>query len=319
MLALLLFVMALNFFGVFEFGTSLISLDQKAANKKTAWGGSFLSGVLATVVATPCTGPFLGAALGFAMTLPWFGTLFLFTVMALGMALPFFLLTLFPGLLRFLPKPGQWMVVMKQFFGFILLATTLWLIWVFEAETGFTMVIWLLAALLVISLGAWIYGSFAGFGVSKRRRFITNTLCTLLAAGAISMVATHTEAAPQTSGKELAHAASSWEPFSEKRLQELRAAGTPVFIDFTAKWCLICQANKAVLHSQGVEEAFEKTGTVRMIADWTRGDKEITAMLKEFNRTGVPLYVLYSANKTEKPYVFSETLTPETVIAQLNS
>ena len=172
-LTLFLFLMALNFFGVFEMGTSLVSLEDNKQNR-TKLGSSFFSGVLATLVATPCTGPFLGAALGFAMTLPWFGTFTLFTVMALGMALPFFMLTAYPKLLKFLPKPGNWMIMLKQVFGFVLILTTLWLIWVFEAETSFMSVMWLLGSLFIVSVAAWLYGHFGAFHVPKRTK---NTWC----------------------------------------------------------------------------------------------------------------------------------------------
>jgi thiol:disulfide interchange protein len=311
MLALLLFLMALNFFGVFEMGSSLISLDQgKQRSSKLA--GSFFSGVLATIVATPCTGPFLGAALGFAMTLPWYGTFSLFTVMALGMAIPFFMLTAYPKLLKFLPKPGNWMIMLKQVFGFILVLTTLWLIWVFEAQTSFMSVMWLLIALVVLSVGAWLYGHFGGFNVAKRTRFVMKAVSLTIAIAAVAIVSI--KAIPSDVSTHVVKDDSSWEPFSTKRLEELRNSGKPVFIDFTAKWCLLCQANKAVLHSKEVDNAFEKAGIVKLDADWTRGDPEITRLLKEFGRTGVPLYVLYGADKEGKPYIFAETLTQEMLV-----
>jgi thiol:disulfide interchange protein len=311
MLALLLFLMALNFFGVFEMGSSLISLDQ-GKQKSSKLLGAFFSGVLATIVATPCTGPFLGAALGFAMTLPWYGTFTLFTVMALGMAIPFFLLTAYPKLLKFLPKPGNWMIMLKQVFGFILVLTTLWLIWVFEAQTSFMSVMWLLIALVVISFGAWLYGHFGGFNVAKRTRIVMKAVCLGIAVSAITLVST--KAIPSEAQTHVVTQDSNWEPFSTKRLEELRQSGKPVFIDFTAKWCLLCQANKAVLHSKEVDAAFEKAGIVKLDADWTRGDPEITRLLKEFGRTGVPLYVLYGNDKEGKPYIFAETLTQEMLV-----
>lgn len=311
MLALLLFLMALNFFGVFEMGSSLISLDQ-GKQKSSKLAGAFFSGVLATIVATPCTGPFLGAALGFAMTLPWYGTFTLFTVMALGMAIPFFLLTVFPKLLKFLPKPGNWMIMLKQVFGFVLVLTTLWLIWVFEAQTSFMSVMWLLIALVILSVGAWLYGHFGGFNVAKRTRIIMKGVCLTIAMTAVALVSTKAISADVPNHVVVQD--SSWEPFSKKRLEELRQSGKPVFIDFTAKWCLLCQANKAVLHSKEVDAAFEKAGIVKLDADWTRGDPEITKLLKEFGRTGVPLYVLYGSDKEGKPYIFAETLTQEMLV-----
>jgi thiol:disulfide interchange protein len=311
MLTLLMFLMALNFFGVFEMGSSLISLDNPKKSSSKLFG-SFFSGVIATIVATPCTGPFLGAALGFAMTLPWYGTFCLFTVMALGMALPFFILTIYPKLLKFLPKPGNWMLLLKQVFGFILLFTALWLIWVFEAQTSFTSVMWLLISLVVLSIAAWLYGHFGGFNVRKTTRNIMRGVSALILVSSVSIVAIKSNILH--AGVKIQDAQSSWEPFSTKRLEELRQSGKPVFIDFTAKWCLLCQANKAVLHSKEVDEAFEKAGIVKLDADWTRGDPEITKLLKEFGRTGVPLYVLYSSDAEGKPKIFAETLTQEMLV-----
>lgn len=311
MLTLLLFLMALNFFGVFEMGSSFIAFDGvKKKDSKVA--GAFFSGVLATVVATPCTGPFLGASLGFAMTLPWVGTFGLFTVMALGMALPFFILTVYPKLLKFVPKPGNWMIALKQAFGFILVLTTLWLVWVFEAETSFMSVMNLLLALLVMSIGAWLYGRFGGYGIGKKLRNVMRAVALLAIVSSIALVSTN--ATPASNAMHTTSKDSSWEPFSKARLEELRTQGTAVFIDFTAKWCLLCQANKAVLHSNQVNDAFKKAGIVKLDADWTRGDPEITKILKEFGRTGVPLYVMYSKDKGTPPRVFSETLTQEMLV-----
>lgn len=315
-LTLFLFLMALNFFGVFEMGTSLVSLEDNKQNR-TKLGSSFFSGVLATLVATPCTGPFLGAALGFAMTLPWFGTFTLFTVMALGMALPFFMLTAYPKLLKFLPKPGNWMIMLKQVFGFVLILTTLWLIWVFEAETSFMSVMWLLGSLFIVSVAAWLYGHFGAFHVPKRTKNIAKMVCIAILAVATTLVTIQAKEGSFSAQIERSHA-SDWEPFSLQRLEELKTSNTPVFIDFTAKWCLLCQANKAVLHSNDVANAFKEAGIVKMDADWTRGDAEITKLLKEFGRTGVPLYVLYSKDPNVKPIIFSETLTTEMLLEAAN-
>ncbi|MDR3623940.1 MAG: protein-disulfide reductase DsbD family protein [Chlamydiales bacterium] len=317
-LIILLFLMSLNLFGVFEFGTSLVALDGK--KKSPSLMGAFSSGVLATVVATPCTGPFLGASLGFAMTLPALQAFGLFSIMGLGMAIPFFLLTVSPKLLKILPKPGAWMVLLKQAMGFILLASVLWLVWVWEAQTNFLSVMFLFFALLILGIGAWFYGHFSQFSYSKMMRRVALVVASITLGVALYTVSNESFALQETSsGGNIQNTSSShalkagWIPYSEEKFKELQAEGKPVFIDFTAKWCLICQANKVVLHSQEVEDAFNQAGIVRMEADWTKGDPAITKRLKEFNRSGVPFYVLYGKS-AEAPQIFSETLTSNTLI-----
>lgn len=311
-LACLMFLMALNFFGVFEFGTTLTALDgnQKA---KSPIMGALWSGVLATIVATPCTGPFLGASLGFAMTLPPIGTFGLFTVMAVGMALPFFLLTLYPAFLKLLPKPGQWMLVLKQGMGFVLAFSVLWLIWVWEAQTSFTAVMWLLIGFIILSGGAWIYGQWGQPICSKLSRRVASIsilgsiLIALLLVTKASAIQDETTMQVEKGG---------WEHFSKARFQELKEQGKPIFVDFTAKWCLLCQANKVVMHSNEVESAFEKAGVTPLKADWTKGDPEITKMLKDLGRTGVPLYVIYHEGKTT---ILPETLNSDIIFDALAS
>ena len=278
--------------------------------------GSFFSGVLATAVATPCTGPFLGTAVGLAVTLPPLFALLIFTSVGLGMASPYLALTAFPALLRYLPKPGAWMVVFKELMGFLMLGTVLWLTWVFSAQTDNLALHLLLGSFFMIALACWIYGkwghSLKTRGVRLVGLFLT-AVCLVAAGYTISL-------SVRTDGKGASQEvlASDWEPFSMQRIEELQRQGTPVFVDFTAKWCILCQANHLALSTQEVEAAFKQAGVVKMKADWTKGDPEIAAALKQYGRNSVPLYLLYQGHPGEPAKILPQVLTPDLVIEHLN-
>ena len=317
-LASILFMLGLSLFGVFEMGTSLISLGGKPASASSSpLASSFMSGVLATLVATPCTGPLLGPALGFAMTLPALQTLTIFTAMGLGMAFPYVLFSAFPQLVRFLPKPGNWMIAFKQIMGFIMMGTVVWLVWVFGAQTDNMATFVLLAAFLGLAVGCWIFGKWAAFNRPKVTRVVATALAALIiftsGAAALMMTQQHRESvgAPETT--QLVSDQSGWETYSPQRVAQLRAMGTPVFIDFTAKWCLICQANKVTLRSAETQKAFREKGVVTMSADWTKKDPVITEQLEKLGRTGVPVYVLYPGNSQDAPYILPQTLSAKVV------
>ncbi len=306
-LAGILFLLGLSLFGVFELGTSLISVGQQSTRSKSPVVSSFMSGVLATLVATPCTGPLLGPALGFAMAVPAIQSLLIFTGMGLGMASPYLFFSAFPKLIRFMPKPGNWMVIFKQLMGFLMMATVTWLIWVFGAQTGNMAVFMLLVALLVMGVGAWIYGQW-GSPMKPRRTRLMATIAALLiiAVGGTQSVM----AAKKFQEESVAPVASNnWEAFSPERVAQLQAEGKPVFVDFTAKWCLICQANKVVLHSSDAARLFKEYGVVPMVADWTKKDPVITQELASMGRSGVPVYALYPPEKDAKPYLLPQTLS----------
>jgi thiol:disulfide interchange protein len=314
-LAALLFLLGLSLFGVFEMGTSLVSLGGKTPSSRASpLGSSFMSGVLATLVATPCTGPLLGPALGFAMTLPPVQAMAIFTAMGLGMAFPYLLFSAFPRLVRFLPKPGNWMVAFRQIMGFLMMGTVVWLVWVFGAQTDNMASFVLLSGLLVISVGAWIYGK---WGALTRKK-VTRVFASLLAAAIVLtgggapliMAKQHREMTFPAAGE---RQVSGWEIYSPERVEQLRTAGRAVFVDFTAKWCLICQANKVILHSSDIQKAFQEKGIVTMTADWTRRDPVITEELEKLGRSGVPVYVLYPADKDQKPYILPQTLSAHVI------
>lgn len=319
-LAGILFLLGLSLFGVFELGTSMISLGSKAtgSSANSPLKSSFMSGVLATLVATPCTGPLLGPALGFAMTLPPMQALMIFTMMGLGMAFPYLLFSAFPKLVRFLPKPGNWMITFKQLMGFLMMATVVWLVWVFGAQTDNMATFILLFGLLVLAIGGWIFGR---WGAPTKRRF-TRAVATFIAAfflfvGGSAVILTAKQhrdiEIPSTNGGTRVISEHGWEMYSPERVEQLRASGTPVFVDFTAKWCLICQANKAILHSSDLTKAFKEKGVVTMMADWTKKDPVITAQLEKLGRTGVPVYVLYPGDLQEKPHILPQTLSGKVV------
>lgn len=312
-LASLLFLLGLSLFGVFEMGTSLMALGNKTASSASSpLKSSFMSGVLATLVATPCTGPLLGPALGFAMTLPPIQALTIFTSMGLGMSSPYLLFSAFPNLVRYLPKPGNWMIAFKQIMGFLMMATVVWLVWVFGAQTDNMATFVMLGSLLLMSIGAWIFGKWGALTRSRMTRWIASVLAALIiitGGTATIMTAKHSEAiSAPTPGTQLV-AYDGWEAYSPERVETLRKQGIPVFVDFTAKWCLICQANKVTLHSSEVAKAFKEKGVVTMSADWTKKDPVITKQLEKLGRSGVPVYVLYPGDMGQTPYILPQTLT----------
>ena len=311
-LAAILFLLGLSLFGVFELGTSLISVGSQGSSSKSPMMGSFMSGVLATLVATPCTGPLLGPALGFALSLSPIKALLIFTGMGLGMSAPYLVFAAFPKLVRFLPKPGNWMITFKHIMGFLMMATVIWLVWVFGAQTSNLAVMVLLVSLLVMAIGAWIFGRYA----TPVRKKLTRTISTFIALIAIAFGGGSAIFSAKNLGDgEVTQVASTdgWESYSPERVAELQMAGTPVFVDFTAKWCLICQANKVILHSSDITKAFHDNGVVTMMADWTKKDSIITKQLELLGRSGVPVYVLYPGEQNARPYILPQTLTSSTV------
>ena len=308
-LSVIVLVFALNLFGVFE-----ISLPQSmtrgllSTSERKDFLGSFFQGVFATVLATPCTAPFLGTALGFAFTQSPAVILAIFIAIATGMSAPYLLLSAQPAWLRFLPKPGPWMLHLKQFMGFLLLATLLFLLYVLGAQRGLEGAIWASCFLLVISVACWMKGAFAVPTTSAAKQGLVLVLMVLLVIGSgIYFIGDKFQSAKVASGD--LQLRGGWQAFTPERLQAELEQGRTVFVDFTAAWCLTCKFNEAnVLESQDVRDAFQRHGIVKLKADWTNGDPVITKLLQHFGRPGVPLYVLYPG-KNEEPIVFPELLT----------
>lgn len=316
-LCFLLLLLALNFLGVFEMGLSLMSVGGKL-NNHSGYMGTFFSGILATVLATPCSAPFMGTALGFALTQPASFSLSIFTALALGMAAPYLILTLSPSLLKALPRPGPWMETFKQAMAFPLLATVIWLLWVFGHQTHHDALTGLLFGLLLASIGAWVYGRFAKFGTARKKRHAAQIISFLfLASGAILayIYAKVDPAIPQEAVQEQIKGGLVWEKFSPEHLEKLRGEGRAVFIDFTAAWCLTCQVNKKNTFSSGkVIEVLRDKNVVLLHADYTKRDPEITKALMSYGRSGVPTNVFYPAGKDSEPIVLPELLTPNAVL-----
>lgn len=324
-LAAIILVFGLSLFGVFEIGTGFASLAGQASTKtETGLTGSFFSGILATAVATPCTGPFLGTAVGFAVTLPTYQAMLIFTSLGLGMASPYLLLGAFPQFLRFMPKPGNWMITFKEIMGFVMLATVLWLIWVFGAQTDSLAIFILLSGFFILAIGCWIFGKW-GTPIKKKLTrsisFVFTLGCFLLGGYAIIQASSIPSLSlEQTNNSEIAMAdpsdlSSKWISFSPEKLAHYREQGIPVFIDFTAKWCLICQANHLVLELDDVKAKFKEKGVVKMLGDWTKKDPIITEALSKYGRNSVPLYLLYG---NEEPMILPQVLTTDVVIEHLD-
>ncbi|MDQ2919292.1 MAG: thioredoxin family protein, partial [Verrucomicrobiota bacterium] len=317
-LSVLVLVFALDLFGVFE-----INLPQAFMHRllhsatREGEAGSFFQGLFATALATPCTAPFLGTAIGFAFTQSPAVILAMFLAVATGMSAPYFLLSAQPAWLRFVPKPGAWMERVKQFMGFLLLATLLFLLYVLGAQRGTEAVIWSSSFLLVISIACWMKGAFVTPLASFATKSIVLTLIFALVIGSgiyfigDKFAQTKLEAASVS-------AAGGWQNFTPEKLEGELAQGRAVFIDFTAAWCVTCKFNEAtVLETSAVREAFQRRGIVKLKADWTNADPVITKYLKQFGRPGVPLYVLYPSGKSAEPIILPELLTKNIVLEKL--
>ena len=319
-LIVLFFLIGLNLFGVFEIGGSLVGVDAKAASQAGGSVSSFLNGALATVAATPCTAPFMGSALGFAAQQPAFVSMLIFTFLALGMAAPYLFLTIFPQSLRFVPKPGAWMESLKQFMGFLLMGTVIFLVYVFAELTGYDQIPEMLGVLLLLSLAAWIYGRWGGPEKATAVRVMSIAVCLLIVIAAVSGAAVLTSDVDDhaMANAQRTMAESGWQTWSPEAVQAALAKGQPVFVDFTAAWCLSCKVNERVaLGTDAVKKAFADKNVALFRADWTHADPVISQTLQKFNRDGVPLYLLYSPKAPDAPQVLPEVLTPGIVLDAL--
>jgi len=309
----LLFMVGLSLSGLFHLPVLFGRTGPSGEPRHTLWA-SFFTGILATAVATPCTAPFMASAVGAALTLPAFQSLLIFEALGFGLALPFLLICLFPHLLRFLPKPGAWMDTFKQFLAFPMYASVIWLIWVLTLQTGAGGTVLVLTGILAIVIAIWAKSLFVDGSPSYRTiALLTYALILLLSLPMLNRMEITTISMPDNHGEQEIQTIA----YSKEKLAELRAAGTPVFIDATAAWCITCQINARVaLHTTRTMEEFKKQGIVLMIADWTRRNDDITEFLSGFGYKGVPLCVFYPAGN-EKPIILPQILTENTVIAAI--
>jgi thiol:disulfide interchange protein len=311
-LALIMLLVALNLSGLFEVGTSIQGVGGGLASREGLLG-AFFTGALTVVVAAPCTAPFMASALGVALTRSAPAALLIFTVLGLGLALPFVALSFAPSLFRKLPPPGGWMNLLRRGLAFPMYAAAAWLVWVLTQQGGTVGLARLLAAALVTALAAWL------FGLGQRRsdakaRFTLMGLALLGWLSALLVVTVPPYAKPAT---EAQSAAVPYEAWSPERVTALRAEGRPVLVNFTAAWCVTCQVNEQVaLSTREVADAFASSGAVYLKADWTNRDAAIAEALAEHGRAGVPLYLLYPVGGGQ-PRILPQLLTPGMVAGAL--
>ncbi|MBU6450215.1 MAG: thioredoxin family protein [Cyanobacteria bacterium REEB67] len=361
-MAAVILLMSLSLFGLFYVNVQASGQIDKLARQE-GLVGTFFKGVLATVLSTPCTAPFLGAALGFAFAQPAQIIALIFFTVALGMASPYLLLTINPKWMKFLPKPGDWMDKFKQSMGFVMLGTVIWLDYVLASELSAMTLMWVNFWFVGVAFCAWIIASFSDLSSSQTRRnkvfasaaatfALFTYICFFLQPGVIAALlpgssatagsADHramgvgASASGVESGVDSGAVSGSppparsgaiadsneyginWEPFTVQKLNDALSDKKTVFLDFTADWCLTCKVNeKTVLATKAVSEQLKALHVVTMKADWTKQDADITKLLNKFNRSGVPLYVIFPGNHPDKPIVLPEVIDQSLVIAKL--
>ncbi|NEN98883.1 MAG: thiol:disulfide interchange protein [Moorea sp. SIO3I7] len=310
LMAYLMFAVGLSLSGVFIFGASIMGIGQRLTTR-SGYIGEFFTGVFATVVATPCTAPFMATALGVALTQSVPIAIAIFEMLGLGLALPYLAISFTPGLQRILPKPGAWMETFQQLLAFPMYAATAWLIWVLAQQTGTNGLAAALAGLILIAFATWLH---------QKTRLLPplgkhlGSICALVALGFSLSLAqvSSTTPTPLTHNQ---NQGIKWQAYTAKRLVKLRQSGSPVFLNFSASWCITCLVNERVaLNQPETIAAFESKKIALLKADWTNRDPAITKALESFGRSGVPLYVLYPGDSEfTKPIILPQILSPDQV------
>ena len=310
-MAVFMLIFALNLSGLFEVGLSATGAGANLQMKE-GFGGSFFTGALATLVATPCSAPFLAPALGAALSLSAFESILIFTAIAIGLALPYLLLSIFPQAIKLLPRPGAWMETFKQFMAFPLYATVGWLLWVLAGQTKDDDNALLLIAFgfVIVAMAAWVYGRFGQAHGKPSRQLAGRVLAAALLAGGLYTGWPKTAGATPTDGSYQV----AWEKWSPEAIAAAQAAGKFVYVDFTARWCATCQTNKAaVFHDNAVLAELKQKNVVLLRGDWTNRDPKITAELARWNRSAVPFNLVYAPGRKD-PVVLPELLTAGKVL-----
>ncbi|MEQ1706308.1 MAG: thioredoxin family protein [Rickettsiales bacterium] len=297
----LLFLVGLNLSGVFHlpvlFGGTSHNINENSLR------GSFFTGVLATMVATPCTAPFMASAVGAALSMPPWAAMLIFLTLGFGLALPFLLVSIFPSLLRFLPRPGAWMEKFKEFLAFPMYASVIWLFWVLGKQSGTDGVAIILCGLLLIIFTLWLHKA---VGECKLLHRLFSIIATIIMLTAMLLYV-------DRSDKE----GMDYVPYSAQTLAKLREEGKAVYVDATAAWCITCQLNKKIaIDTVRTKQAFQDNNVTLMVADWTNKNAEITELLSSFGYNGVPLNVFYPADGSEPiilPQILSEDIVIDTV------
>lgn len=298
LLSSLFFMLSLNLLGVYEIYGRWTGIGSELS-RQSGYPGSFFTGVLATLVASPCTAPFMGSAVGFAATQDAATSVLIFASIGLGMALPVFLLTLYPRWLQLLPPPGKWMLVFRQSMAFPLLAAALWLAWVVGRQLGPSAMAAIIGVWLLLGFALWL----APLGRSGKTLAVASLLAVALISGNAFTTSSHPDSSRSRGG------------FDPQLIDELRNSGQAVFVDVTADWCITCAANESlVLNTQQIQDTFERANIHYIVADWTRYDPAITQFLSEFGRNGIPLYVFYPAALNSAPVVLPQLLTKRLVL-----
>lgn len=306
-LAYLFIAMGLSLSGVIEFGGNLMNTGSGLADKG-GLSGSFFTGVLAVIVASPCTAPFMGTALGFAVSQPPQIGLLVFAALGAGMAAPLLLFSYSGAARALMPKPGVWMETLKEFLAFPLYATAIWLLWVAGRQTGINTMSVALCGALMLALGLWLW--------DQRRWRKAMALASIAAAVGLGSMS-GLDGDGNNSTDAVAAGKVAW---SDAQVETLRNSGKPVFVDVTADWCITCKANEAaVLFTDDVSQAFVDHGVVYMVADWTNHNAEIAALLKRYQRNGIPLYLMYPADPAQEPLILPQILTKGSVIDALEA
>jgi thiol:disulfide interchange protein DsbD len=312
-----LFLLGLNFSGLLELGTRFMGVGESLV-QRGGYVGSFFTGALAAVVASPCTAPFMGSAIAFAIIQPPLSSLLIFMSLAFGMALPFLLIAFVPRFADFLPRPGPWMHTFKQVMAFPLYLTAIWLLWVLGRQTDATGMALVLIGMLLLFFAIWLL-QIKPPPQGRWRPFTVSLAITAKLGALVVLLLPELSVTDQNDRMAKTVEDSFWEPYSSERLADLRAQGRPVFVNITADWCISCIANERVaLSLDVVRQSFKDKGVVSLKGDWTNRRPHITRVLESFGRSGVPLYVLYPPQPNAEPLVLPQWLTPMNVMETLD-